>query len=128
MNVGFWNCRGVKRKNFATEINYLRLKNRIELLCLAETKQQRGPSSFMLKKMGFQHSIWAPSNGTRGGLWLLASGPTFASLQVIEITTNFIIVKTILEETELLLIFVYIPSYDQQKSECWSKITSLILF
>ena len=121
MNLGYWNCRGTRRRNFSTKINYIRTKNHLQLLCLAETKQNKGPSVTTIKKMGFHKAIWSASAGSKGGLWLLLrSGPWLTNLAIIKISPHFIIVQTVLHEVEVLLICVYIPSRDQFKDDCWN--------
>lgn len=126
MIVGFWNIRGVLKKNSLVDIRDFCNSNFIKVFMICEVKSQAPPSLITANQCGFQYVDFVPTLGLAGGLWLFWKDCNQSpfNLVVIHKATRFIASNITLlnENISFIIIFIYAPPKSQHKADFWDEI------
>ena len=130
MKITYWNCRGIKKTTFWTEIDSKCKNEHIQIMALAETKSETIPEDKIWKTAGFDEAIWSPASGRSGGLGILwKSFQLTNEIITVEIQLPRIIglrYENINDRFMTLLLFVYAPPGPQEKDSFWETLTSIV--
>lgn len=113
MKISLWNSRGMKRKNFWTEIELFCKAERIQIMVTVETKTDKAPEEGVWRKAGFDHMVWIPAHGFSGGLCLLWKEFQLhhVTIEVITKEDRFVTIKydNPKIQASCYIVFVYAP-------------------
>ncbi|KAL8140629.1 hypothetical protein V2J09_006650 [Rumex salicifolius] len=103
--------------------NYDVKRNRLDLLCLMETKVNIQPNQNQIRKVGFHNIIFSPSCGSKGGIWVLwRSNFSTLSLSLNLRDKNFVSLNYKIANLDIIIIFVYVPCRDVGTENFWTTI------
>lgn len=71
MIIASWNCTGAGNKNFPSIVRDLTKTERIDILCLIETRISGPRAEMVIRKMGFNNWLRLEASGFAGGIWVL---------------------------------------------------------
>ena len=119
MKICYWNCRGIGKTTFWTEINTLCKNEHIQLIALAETKSESIPDDKLWKYAGFDEAIWSPASGQSGGLGILWKSHQLSN-EIISVEFHLpriigLRYENINDSFKSLLLFVYAPPAPREK-------------
>ena len=128
MKIAFWNCRGMRKKIFWTNLNIICKNEAIQVIILAETKTSVEPDESLWKNAGFDNILFVPAVGFAGGLCMLWKEYQFRDekIEIIRTHSRYITLNhiNITSGFETRVFGIYAPPNEQKKDEFLSHFVS----